>query len=202
MNQKDRLIYLLLGVQGQNHHCSGPSAIPRFFRRTHFCGNPPTSASTSLLLWLCWQLLTSACASPLLWSHPHVCECPPPLWAPTAGSICLSERLLWLSRQEVQETQTFSCKTSSSLISICWRTHPVPWLLMSCSGFSQFPTISAGHIQMGSLLFWLLLLGWLASFPPSQLLSPNGKRSHQSEDPGGRGRPPSEEGHSVCAVPN
>lgn len=155
-----------VGVHGKNPHYL-VSAFPCFFGCPHFCGNPPTSGMTPLLLWLCGHpsLLqvapVSACAPPLLWSYPHVYECPYLCGHPdTAGSAYLNVYCHW-DGQGFREMQTCSCEITSRpvLCPRCW-----------CP---RFPTISVSHFQTGS---WLCcfdsvavkVAGHLPSIPASQ----------------------------------
>lgn len=147
----------------------------------------------------------SASTPSLVWSDPR-------LWvSPTSvGTQTLQDLLVWkLPSMTEKARNSKRCRLSPVKSWVAWfsshcRTCAVPSLAVPCSGFSQFPTISASDFHMGSCsaIFTLLLLRWLASFPLSQLLRPSGKRYHQLSDPSGRSHSPSKEGHRVCAAPD
>ena len=158
----------------------GLSASPRFF-------GCHTSVGTLLLLqWL--HYFCGCVGNPsLLQEAPHFCMCSLPsvvissclwvsplLWAPRHCRVCFSERLAMTEKaRNSKRCRLLSCKITSSLMSIQWQTCPAPSLLVPCGGFLPFPTISAGHFQMGSWLCYfdfiaIEVVGHLPLIPASQ----------------------------------
>lgn len=155
--------YLLFGVHGQNP-LSGLLASPPFL---------PVSVGTLLLLqWLHYscgcvgnasllqEAHTSACTPFLLWSYPHVSEYPHFGGHPGIAGSAYPRGLLWPKRLGIlRGAHVCPVKSPAGLMSIQWQTCPAPSLLGPCSGFPPFPTISAGHLQMGS---WFCYFDFIA----------------------------------------
>lgn len=124
------------------------SAFPCFFGCPHFCGNLPTSAMTSVVVW----------APSLLQAAPHFYMCfltsvvissrwgvSPLPWAPSLSRFCLSQCLLRLRRPGTPRGADFVLGNHWQSDGHSLPDSPVPSLVVTCSGSSPSPTISASR---------------------------------------------------------
>lgn len=119
-----RAYVICLGVHGQKHHCFGLLAIPHFFR----C--PPPLWWVPFYFWMYPITSVGYVGTPISSGRsPLLCV----LFVSVPSSVgtqtlqyLLASMLVRTENQEFYAAQTLSCKIPGSLISIHWRTHPVP----------------------------------------------------------------------------